>query len=133
MRQTFLLTFLQRNEKWSISITDIFSLYFSLTTGSRLMAYSANISFESTFLSPALVFPCDSFDKLTPSWNFNPPTWRLPRFQNLLDVTRTGSSIKGQVLDLKTLPVFSPLKISVIAFLTNFFKRHGVAIMEFPN
>ena len=25
----------------------------------------------------------------------------------------SGSSIKGQVLDLKTLPVFSPLKISV--------------------
>ena len=28
------------------------------------MAYSTNISFESTYLSPALVFPCDSFDKL---------------------------------------------------------------------
>ena len=29
----------------------------------------------------------------------------------------SGSSIKSQVLDLKTLPIFSPLKISVIVFV----------------
>ena len=29
-------------------------------------------------------------------------------------ISQSGSSIKSQVLDLKTLPIFSPLKISVI-------------------
>ena len=31
----------------------------------------------------------------------------------------SGSSIKSQVLDLKTLSIFSPLKISIISFMTN--------------
>ena len=39
----------------------------------------------------------------------------LCRHLGLLASATCGSSIKSQILDLKTLPIFSPLKISVIA------------------
>ena len=40
----------------------------------------------------------------------------------------SGSSIKSQVLDLKTLPIFSPLKISVM----NFVDKDGTTKVYIP-
>ena len=43
------------------------------------------------------------------------------RFNYSFHNRTSGSSIKSQVLDLKTLPIFSPLKISVKRFINVWF------------
>ena len=48
----------------------------------------------------------------TPSWNFTPPTWRRPRFQNLLDVTRTDPISVARDTSLMWYPLLSRFTIS---------------------